>query len=685
MGELALFRPAETLDAAARLAGFIRHARDDLTVFGASLDWDSPTWELRGVARVSGRGNTAIRVSWRRPLKRSAASKPGYAPLDARNIDFFKAYLRYRYGLAPIMNPHQILSAVRRLDEALSSAGKAVPDARPDDFNAAAATCRSDYSPESSYRVGRQLQAIAGFLDDHGLVARPLVWTCPIRKPTHFNHIGVERERMRGRKPPSERALAALGEAYRRAERPMDVIAASAYALLLVTHSRISELHRLDAYDCEVETVENGKERYGLRWYPSKGGEPEMRWIPSAFVPLARNALKRIRDVTEPARALARRYMAGEEILPGDDPDDPLSRDGYISMKTLGTVADPRTVLIALRRNGFDVRADYATQLGVRLTSNAKLYLRAPIEEGFRAELPEGFPLADPKSGLGYDRALLVRTADMAWQSCTLFWRLSCISTNEITHTMNGRDHPTGRKAGLFGRLGLVDDDGETVRITPHQLRHYMTTLANEGNLSQLDIARWAGRKDIRHNAYYDHESADSLVSKARSLGGDMFGSPMTATPQRLVTARQLIEGDLAGVHLTRYGACLHDFAASPCPMYRDCLNCVEHACVKGDERAERALRERLAVIEKAVASAEEAAAIGEGNSEIWLSRKRIELARLRELVALIDDAAIAPGAVLRLDDAAHYGIGDDRADPAKALSGPGPAPDPSSPRTGKP
>ena len=684
MGELALFRPAEALDADARLAGFIRHARDDLTVFGAGLDWDSPRWELRGVARVSGCGTAAIRVNWGHPLKKSAKSTPCYAPLDARNIDFFKAYLRYRYGLSPLMNPHQMLSAIRRLDQALSGAGKSILDARPDDFNAAAATCRSDYSLEGSYRVGRQLQAIAGFLDDHGLVARPLVWTCSIRRPTHFNHIGVERERMRGRKPPSERALAALGEAYRRAERPMDVIAASAYALLLVTHSRISELHRLDAYDCEVETVENGKERYGLRWYPSKGGEPETRWIPSAFVPLARDALKRIRDVTEPARVLARRYMAGEEILPGDDPDDPLARLGYIGMKTLGTITNPKDCIATLRRNGFDLRWESAKGPGVPLASDAGLYLRAPIEEGFRAELPQRFPLADPKSGLGYDRALLVRTARMVRPSSNIFWRLACIPSDAIEYTMNGRDCTSDQKAGLFERLGLVDDDGETVRITPHQLRHYMTTLANEGNLSQLDIARWAGRKDIRHNAYYDHETADSLVSKARSLGGDIFGSPMTATPQRPVTPRQLIEGNLAGVHLTRYGACLHDFAASPCPMYRDCLNCVEHACVKGDERAERALRERLAVIEKAVASAEEAAAIGEGNSEIWLSRKRTELARLRELVALIDDAAIAPGAVLRLDDAARYGIGGDGAGSAKALPGPGPAPD-SSTLPGKP
>ena len=674
MGELALFQPREALHAETRLADFIRHARDDLTVFGAELDWDAPTWQLCGVARVSGRSKSVLRVIWGHPPKKTPASIEHYAPLDARNVDFFKAYLRYRYGLAPQMNPALMLSAIRHLDKVLAQAGKPATDARADDFNAAAAACRSHYSPQTAYRVGRQLEAIAGFLGDHRLVARPLVWTNPIRRPTGFDRIGVGPERTRARKLPSERAIAALGEAYRRARHPMDVIAVSAYALLLATHSRISELHRLDAYGCEVEVIEHGEQRYGLRWYPSKGGVPETRWLPSALVPLARDALKRIRDLTEPARALARRYMAGEEILPADDPDDPLARAGYISMKTLGTVTKPGSAIAELRKNGVDLRWVMARDLGVRLTRNARLYLRAPIEAAFRAELPEGFPLADPKSGLGYDRALLVRTADVGRQSSRLFWRLSCIPSDAIEHTMNG----AGGRAGLFARLGLVDDDGETVRITPHQLRHYMTTLANEGNLSQLDIARWAGRKDVRHNAFYDHETADSLVSKARALGGEMFGSPITATPQRPVTPRQLMEGNLAGVHLTRYGACLHDFAMSPCPMYRDCLNCVEHACVKGDERAERALRDRLAVMERAVAAAEEAAAIGEGNSEIWLFRKRTELARLREIVALIDDATIAAGAILRLDDAARYAISGDGAEPTKPLSGPRPAPDPS-------
>ena len=169
---------------------------------------------------------------------------------------------------------------------------------------------------------------------------------------------------------------------------------------------------------------------------------------------------------------------------------------------------------------------------------------------------------------------------------------------------MNGKANRTGTKClDCSNALLWWTTMATTVRITPHQLRHYMTTLANEGNLSQLDIARWAGRRDARHNRYYDHETATSLVAKARAVGEDMFDRAITVTPRGPVTAKQLMQGTLPAVHLTKYGACLHDFAMSPCPFYRDCLNCVEHACVKGDERAERALRARLAVMEKAVAS----------------------------------------------------------------------------------
>ena len=89
------------------------------------------------------------------------------------------------------MNPHQMLSAIRRLDKALSGAGKSILDARPDDFNAAAATCRSDYGLEGSYRVGRQLQKRSPAFStitasSRGLSSGP----APSGRPTNFDRIG---------------------------------------------------------------------------------------------------------------------------------------------------------------------------------------------------------------------------------------------------------------------------------------------------------------------------------------------------------------------------------------------------------------------------------------------------------------------------------------------------------------
>ncbi len=216
MPDVVLFQPRKGLRAEANLADFIRYARHELAVFGADLDWESPRWELRGVANVSGRQKT-LRVAWGHPLKKSPSSVGDYAPLDPLNVDFFKAYLRYRYGIAPQMNPLHMLSAMRHLDKALARAGKSIADALCDDFNVAATACRSAYSRETAYRVGRQLEAIARFLDDHELVAHPLAWSCHIRRPTHFHHLGAERDRRRDRKLPSQRAIAALGEAYLRA------------------------------------------------------------------------------------------------------------------------------------------------------------------------------------------------------------------------------------------------------------------------------------------------------------------------------------------------------------------------------------------------------------------------------------------------------------------------------------
>jgi len=55
----------------------------------------------------------------------------------------------------------------------------------------------------------------------------------------------------------------------------------------------------------------------------------------------------------------------------------------------------------------------------------------------------------------------------------------------------------------------------------------------------------------------------------------------------------------------------------------------------------------------------------------------RTERARLRELIGLIDDPAIQPGAIVRLNDAARYEVQSDAPDETRPLPEPGAGPDP--------
>ena len=260
MAELALFRPAEALSAEARLAEFIRYARDDLAVFGADLDWDAPTWELRGVAKVSGRPKT-LRVRWGHPLQKSPQSIEDYAPLDAHNLDFFKAYIRYKLRTCPADErwPHAVGNAAPRQGSSPGPASR-LPKRRCDDFNVAAAACRSIYSLETSYRVGRQIEALSPLPRRSWTRGGPSRLDLP-HQAAHDTSIalGSNGDGSGTGNVPRNAPLPRLGKPTVAPGDPMDVIAVSAYALLLATHSRISELHRLDAYDCEVETIDDGE------------------------------------------------------------------------------------------------------------------------------------------------------------------------------------------------------------------------------------------------------------------------------------------------------------------------------------------------------------------------------------------------------------------------------------------
>jgi hypothetical protein len=187
--------------------------------------------------------------------------------------------------------------------------------------------------------------------------------------------------------------------------------------------------------------------------------------------------------------------------------------------------------------------------------------------------------------------------------------------------------------------------------VTTHQFRHWLNTLAQRGGMSQLDIAKWSGRKDIRQNETYDHMTGDELVVMARRMTDDekLFGPLAELAAKVPVSRDEFLTLEFPTAHVTELGFCVHDYMMLPCQLHRDCIHCNEHVCVKGDHRKTGRIRRNLEIAEDQLRQAEEAKAEGYLGADRWHDHHVATVRRLRELVAILDDPSVPEGSLIRL------------------------------------
>ena len=102
-------------------------------------------------------------------------------------------------------------------------------------------------------------------------------------------------------------------------------------------------------------------------------------------------------------------------------------------------------------------------------------------------------------------------------------------------------------------------------------------------------------------------------------------------------------------VHVTEFGVCVHDFTMSPCEKYRDCLNCTEQVCIKGDEKRLSRIKQRLEYVESQYISAKQAMEDGQAGADRWFDYHKNTMGRLKELVMILESNNVADGAQIKL------------------------------------
>lgn len=657
MGVVISLVPRAKTDAEGNLAKFIAYCRNDLTAFGPDIDFDADEWDVtdyysRQGHRNSKAGGFTIHFTQRK--------KAGATPFCSQLSSFAKAYVRSQLHSHNSASFTRAIAAFRALDTAMREHNiLSLSDCDASVFNKASLVLQIGKSDDSG--AGAVLGKIARFLDEKDFVYAPLHnWRHIRTRKDSTGRVGPEFEKRRQKNLPSQEVLDALAHSFCLATEPRDVLITSVAAILCSAPERVNEVMVL-AENCETEqSASNGKTYLGLRWAGSKGASDHIKWILPGMVDVVRTALERIRTITEPAREMARWYEQNPETLFLPPEFEHLREKEILTLDEVGALMnlapDKRSVRQWIKPTGIPyVYIPSVTPTNGQIEIQAVRF--ADFEKYIVGTLPAGFPIYDSTRGLKYSESLLVVPFGLFGNrknhSHCMF---EVIKYHHIGCAL-GQNQKAGSKT-VFQRVG-IDPDAQ-LAMRSHQFRHWLNTLAQGANLSQLDIAKWSGRVSIQQNAAYDNVSSEEIVTQIRAALGDhakAIGS-IAEIPKNLpVTRDEFAMMTVPTAHVTLYGFCIHDFTALPCEMFRRCLDCREHVCIKGASGKTERVRDALNAARNVLATAKQAVVDEVYGAADWVPTHEATVERLEQLLAILTDPNVADDAVVQLRASGTYSL----------------------------
>jgi hypothetical protein len=640
------------IDANANLDRLVARARTSKVL--GDVAFDAAVWDLLPVkpARPSASSARHAKLYFTTHDGGTTKGVDGRTPLAPRFAAFLKALLISREQTRKrVAKDHdRLLRAARHLHEAMSDPGKDPCHFRSADFVAACAAIATRKTQRgtaaaktTAYRLGQGLEEIAAFVNRHDLCSVRIAFANPFRRVEYDNtRVSEEARQERAARMASDEEIGALIDAsvvVRQGRDEADTLQMAVCELLVCAPVRINELlyMRADCRRTERSRRTGSREEVaylGYAYEGSKGASDSTKWIPSSMVPVADRALEDVKRITEPYRRIAlwmedhpgRAYVA--DPWRSADPETLLTHAEVGLALGLATLSEHRWLEVNGLRKRDGVRSRY--RLG---DIEAAILRRQPKLPDPRARLSD-FMFVIPKHFLRND-------------SATQNYALTFLTDAQIGVFLGCKKG----SVGIFERLKILDPDGRAYRINTHKVRHYLNTAAQNGKLSQLDIARWSGRADVRENAKYDHSGGRHLGERLQEIvkTGAMVG-PVAETVRALppVDLEDFVKARFATAHTTDIGMCVQDWSIAPCPSHGACAGCGEHVVVKGNEkhrrRAEQLLQEHQYMLERARQEAED----GTFGAGPWVAHTEKMVAALRKVVAVHEDGTIADGSVVQ-------------------------------------
>ncbi|MDR3067162.1 MAG: integrase [Comamonas sp.] len=637
------FTPRAELEPLANIEAFIELCRDS-KVLSADVQFDKNIWEI---GFLKGQ-NKVVRVIY--STLEAANVLDSEPALPAPFLNFAKATIIYLQDKRPVTTQSVRIAALRCLEAALRHETKGSRPTAVDHvvLDTAVAIAKKQVSPSVAYRIAGQIEYIAEFMAAKQFISLRQRWTHGMKKPQEVgSRISIEALTARKEKLPSPATLRALAGVFQHATEPADVMTSSMTGLMVCAPERINEVLRLNR-NCLVEGDGEFKGKLGLRWSGSKGFENTTKWLPSVMADVAREAVANLVKVSGPAHELAAWYTVNPAKL--------FLHEGALHLRSqrILTAKDVALVLWGnVNTHAISKAHQWAQSCNLKkqfLDGRRIGYLFEDVERAIVNMLPPTFPFMPGSPDLRCVDALAVmRKKEMHAKRAPYLCMFVCVDYEALTSRFGVREE----RKSIFEKFGYTEDDGSPIELTSHMLRHYLNTLAQMGGLSSTEIAIFSGRKDVRQNRYYDHVSSEEVqapISEALKSGFTSELEPVNASARVLVLRSEFRGLRLTAGHTTEYGWCRHSMAGEPCQITRDCVNCHEQECIKGEAHKEANLRTLKSEIEYLLMQAKAALGDEEYGADVWVKHQTLTLERATMLLSILENPEVPAGARIRLD-----------------------------------
>lgn len=621
--------------------------------------------------------------------------------LDESILPFAKAYIKYQ-AIKSGTSMYAHFYAIRALESACIKAYGEVDivSLLPCDFDSAAQDAKNSLGEGATYQAGSKLNTLRKFLVENKLI-KPFDWKNPFSKPKDKKDLtGEEGQKYREDKMPDENAIMAIAEIFSKPTCSLsdrDIFTSSTFSLLMSAPERGSEPLFL-RYDClDIRTVKPqalskdkppetlkrvdgvevllhekkdekddvvNEEQVGIKWYSGKGYGFENKSIPSVMNPVVKEAIHRLEESSREARSFAKLLEDTNDfprhpLCPDVDEDELLTKIQVSKALGYECIGQDKTkanngVNSFLKERGIE-RKDYVVTL-------------RKLNKLVRSRLPSGWPYVPFKKGKGkvklkWSEALYASFAnqfDLGKATVkTELWMPNITTINEDLKPTKKKNRVTGEISkgtlSIFKRHGYQD-----IQLRTHQPRHLLDTIASVNGMSDTLRSKWAGRADPKHNRAYNHTTEEEYnhdwLEEQSSQEITDFENMKSAFKVQIASgsARSLQQFNTRtslAMLLTDMGECKSSYYEHPCLKHRDCVNCNEHICVKGNKEHLQNLEGKYKREKLLLKGDKKALDEGVNGALQWYERRSITVQRLKTILEWLNNPDVKVGDRIKLAD----------------------------------